>query len=58
MIKEFTRSEVGPGGEVTRSSIDHCYINVPEKVSVPEVLAVGSSDHLGVLSKNSQKQQN
>ena len=33
---------------LTRSCIDHCYTNVPEKMSKPEVIAVGESDHLGI----------
>jgi hypothetical protein len=48
IIKEYTRSEIGQGGVLTRSCIDHCYTNVPEKVSKPEVIAVGESDHLGI----------
>ena len=48
LVKEFTRSEIVQGGELSRSCIDHCYSNVPEKVSKPEVIAVGDSDHLGV----------
>ena len=47
LVKAFTRSEVGQGGQLSRSCIDHCYTNVPEKVSAPEVIAVGSFDHLG-----------
>lgn len=41
-------TEIGPGGMVSRSCIDHCYTNVPEKVSTPEVISVGTSDHLGL----------
>ena len=48
IIKEYTRSEIVQGGQVSRSCIDHCYTNVPEKVSKPEVIAVGDSDHLGI----------
>ena len=48
LVKEYTRSEIGPGGMVSRSCIDHCYTKVPEKVSTPEVISVGTSDHLGL----------
>ena len=48
-VKKFTRSEIGRGGELSRSLIDHCYTNVQEKVSIPEVIAVGNSDHLGLV---------
>ena len=33
IVKGFTRSEVGAGGELVRSCIDHCYTNTPEKVT-------------------------
>ena len=49
VVKEYTRSEFIQGGKISRSCIDHCYSNVPEKVSTPEVIAVGDSDHLGVV---------
>ena len=29
--------------------IDHCYTNVPGKITKPEVLAIGNSDHLAVF---------
>ena len=48
LVKGFTRSEIAAGGDVSRSLIDHCYSNAPGKVSTPEVIAVGTSDHLGV----------
>ena len=48
LVKDFTRSEIVQGGVLSRSCIDHCYTNVPEKMSTPEVLAVGDSDHLGI----------
>ena len=49
LVKQFTRSELARGGVVSRSIIDHCYTNAPGKVSHPEVVAVGSSDHLGLV---------
>ena len=49
VIKQYTRSEIIQGGEVSRSCIDHCYTNVAEKLSKPEVIAVGESDHLGIV---------
>ena len=48
LVKNYTRSEIVQGGALSRSSIDHCYTNVPEKLSTPEVTAVGNSDHLGI----------
>ena len=49
LVKEFTRSEVAQRETVARSCIDHVYSNAVGKVSTPEVVAVGSSDHLGVI---------
>ena len=49
LVKQFTRSEFARGGVVSRSCIDHCYSNAPGKVSHPEIVAVGSSDHLGIV---------
>ena len=34
---------------MSHSLIDHCYTNVPEKITRPEVLGIGSSDHLAVF---------
>ena len=47
-VKQFTRSEVSRNG-VTRSCIDHCYTDVPHKLSDPTVEAAGDSDHLAVI---------
>ena len=47
LVKDFTRSELS-GNELVRSCIDHCYTDVPEKHSKPQVVSVGNSDHLGV----------
>ena len=52
---EFTRSEVGPGGVIVRSCIDHWDTNIPEKLSFPELIAVGSSDQLGIVVKKFTK---
>ena len=55
LVKGFTRSEVGQGGVVSRSCIDHCYTNNPDKVAAPELIAVGNSDHLGVVARKNVK---
>ena len=49
LVNENTRSEVIQGNMVSKTCIDHCYTNAPEKISKPEVLSVGTSDHLGVV---------
>ena len=49
LVRDFTRSEFVQGGEISRSCIDHCYTSSPEKLSKPDVVAVGESDHLGVV---------
>ena len=41
LVKGYTRSEIVQGGVLSRSCMDHCYSNVPDKLSVPEVIAVG-----------------
>ena len=51
VVNGITRTEVGPGGVLLKSCIDHCYTNVPEKVAVPELVHVGNSDHLGIVVK-------
>ena len=55
LVKENTRSEIVQGGEVSASCIDHCYTNSPQKVSEPELLAVGTSDHLGIVVRKFSK---
>ena len=49
LVTQYTRSEIVRGGDISRSCIDHCYSNSQEKVSVPEVVSVGDSDHLGIM---------
>ena len=51
IVEGITRTEVGPGGTLLQSCIDHCYTNVPEKVSKPEIITVGNSDHFGIVVK-------
>ena len=55
LVKGFTRSEVVQGGKIARSCIDHCYTNAPDKVSTPELVAVGNSDHLGIVVRKNVK---
>ena len=40
---------------MSASCIDHCYTNSPQKVSEPELLAVGTSDHLGLVVRKFSK---
>ena len=47
-VKQYTRSEVCRNG-VSRSCIDHCTTNVPEKLSKPLIESAGDSDHLAVI---------
>ena len=49
LVRKYTRSEIIQGGAVSQSCIDHCYTNAPDKVSKPEVVDVGTSDHMGVV---------
>ena len=45
VINEVTRSEIVRGGQVSRSCIDNCYTNNERRLSHPNVLSVGDSDH-------------
>ena len=47
LVKESTRFQMVQG-VIKQSTIDHCYSNVPEKVSGPFVESVGDSDHMGI----------
>ena len=47
-IKSFTRSEMTRAG-LSRSCLDHCYSDVPEKLSTPVIVSAGDSDHLAVI---------
>ena len=55
LVNKYTRSEVVRGGIISKSCIDHCYTNVPDKVSSPEVLVVGNSDHYGIVVRKHTK---
>ena len=48
VVKEYTRSEICSNG-LTRSCIDHCYTDAPEKLSKVLVEPAGDSDHLAVI---------
>ena len=47
-IKQYTRSEFCRNG-LSRSCIDHCYTDVPEKLTQVRVESIGDSDHLGIM---------
>ena len=47
-INQFTRSEMSRNG-ISRSCLDHCYTDVPEKLSQVSVESIGDSDHLGII---------
>ena len=42
LIKEETRIE---NSKDASSCLDHCYIDVPEKIIAAKVVGVGNSDH-------------
>ena len=48
IVEDFTRIKL-VNDEVQRSCIDHVTVNCIDKVSKPEILGVGQSDHLGLL---------
>ena len=47
-VSDYTRVQ-NVGGDIQRSCLDHATVNCVEKVSPPMIIAVGKSDHLGVL---------
>ena len=49
LVNENTRSGSGITGEVSVACLDHCYSDVPEKISEVKVVAAGNSDHLDVI---------
>ena len=48
MVTDYTRTEVGRGGVLLNSCIDHVYSNCPEKIQT-SVCHVGDSDHAGFV---------
>ena len=48
IVDDFTRIRM-VNGEVQRSCLDHITVNCVDKISKPEILGVGPSDHLGLL---------
>ena len=54
MVTDYTRTEVGRGGVVLNSCIDHAYSNSPEKIQT-SVCHVGDSDHTGIIVEKSRK---
>ena len=55
VVDEYTRVQ-SVGGGIQRSCLDHAYVNCVGKISPPIILAVGKSDHLGVLLTKSSKE--
>ena len=53
-VSEYTRSEIGRGGIVLKSCIDHCYVNSPDKITT-NVVHVGDSDHDAVMIKKASR---
>ena len=48
LVTTPTRTQL-VNGVVLQSTIDHAYTNCAAKVTAPEVLPVGDSDHMGVV---------
>ena len=53
-VKQFTRSETSMHG-ISRSCLDHCYSDVPEKLSEAIVVSAGNSDHLALIVRKYSK---
>ena len=48
LVNDYTRVRL-VDGVMERSGIDHITVNCPDRVSPPQVIAVGRSDHMGVM---------
>ena len=55
LIDNFTRIR-SVNGVLQRSCLDHATVNCVGKMSQPEVIGVGQSDHLGILITKSSKE--
>ena len=55
VVNEFTRVQ-SVGGIIQSSCLDHATVNCVKKISPPLIIAVGKSDHLGVLLNKSSKE--
>ena len=50
IIQDYTRIRK-VGDQVQRSSLDHVTVNCPGKIIEKKIVAVGSSDHMGIILK-------
>ena len=50
MVTQKTRHDL-----TSSSCLDHCYTNVPEKIVSTKAMAVGNSDHLGIVVRKLTK---
>ena len=50
MVTQKTRHDLA-----SSSCLDHCYSNVPEKIVSTKAMAVGNSDHLGIVVRKLSK---
>ena len=55
LVNQYTRIR-GVQGKIQRSCLDHVYSNCLPKMSVPEVIGISKSDHLGVLVVKAAKE--
>ena len=54
IIDDFTRIRC-VNGVVQRSCLDHITVNCINKISVPKIVGIGRSDHLGIMVTKSSK---
>ena len=55
LVDSFTRIR-SVNGAIQRSCIDHATVNCVGKITAPEIIGVGRSDHLGVLMMKASKE--
>ena len=55
LVDSFTRIR-SVNGAIQRSCIDHATVNCVGKITAPEIIGVGRSDHLGVMMTKASKE--
>ena len=55
LVHDFTRFRL-VNGEIQRSCLDHIHVNCVNKMSSPEIVAIGKSDHMGIIINKATKE--
>ena len=55
LIQNYTRIRL-VNNQIQRSCLDHVYVNCVSKMTAPEIIPIGKSDHMGLLVTKSTKE--